>query len=135
MNDTLTQPKVLVVEDEPDALELVAFNLRSANYEVLTAQTGWQGVLQAREHHPQLILLDVMLPELDGFAVCEILRRGEETRTIPIMFLTAWSGEPARVIGFESGGDDYVTKPFSPRELVLRVNRRLRHEPVAAAAS
>ncbi len=131
--DTVVEkPRILVVEDEPDALELVAFNLRNAGYQVITAETGWVGVQQARESHPALILLDVMLPELDGFAVCEILRKDPNTREIPIIFLTAWSSETARLIGYESGADDYVTKPFSPRELVQRVNRRLT-TPMTAA--
>jgi two-component system, OmpR family, alkaline phosphatase synthesis response regulator PhoP len=125
VDTVLEKPKILVVEDEPDALELVAFNLRTAGYQVVTAETGWRGVLAARESHPALILLDVMLPELDGFAVCEILRKDPNTKEIPIIFLTAWSSENARHIGYESGADDYVTKPFSPRELVQRVNRRL----------
>jgi DNA-binding response OmpR family regulator len=120
--------KILVVDDELDVVELLAFNLRREGYEVLTAGNGADALELARREHPDLIVLDVMLPELDGLAVCEILRRQPATATIPILLLTACASEPARVIGFETGADDYVTKPFSPRELALRIRRLLERQ-------
>jgi DNA-binding response OmpR family regulator len=118
--------KILVVDDEPDIVELVAFNLRAEGYDVLTARDGLQALNLAREALPDLIVLDLMLPEMDGLAVCEILRRLPSTAPIPVIMLTAWSNKLSRAIGLETGASDYVTKPFSPRELVLRVNRALR---------
>ena len=118
--------KILVVDDEPDIVELVAFNLRAEGYDVLTARDGLQALNLAREALPDLIVLDLMLPEMDGLAVCEILRRLPSTAPIPVIMLTAWSNKLSRAIGLETGASDYVTKPFSPRELVLRVNRTLR---------
>lgn len=118
--------KILVVDDEPDIVELVAFNLRAEGYDVLTARDGLQALNLAREALPDLIVLDLMLPEVDGLAVCEILRRLPSTAPIPVIMLTAWSNKLSRSIGLETGARDYVTKPFSPRDLVLRVNRTLR---------
>ncbi len=118
--------KILVVDDEPDALELVSFNLKSAGYEVVTADDGNDALKKARQHVPDLILLDVMLPEVDGLEVCKLLRRDPATATIPVIMLTAKAGEIDRVLGLELGADDYVTKPFSPRELVLRVKNLLK---------
>ena len=121
------KPKILVVDDEPDAVELVAFNLKGAGYQVSTAADGEEALRKAREQLPDLIVLDVMLPEVDGLEVCKILRRDGHTADIPIIMLTAKAGEVDRVLGLELGADDYVTKPFSPRELVLRVKRLLRN--------
>ena len=118
--------KVLVVDDEPDALELVAFNLKSAGLDVITASDGTEALKRATQHTPDLIVLDVMLPEVDGLEVCKVLRRDPKTSGIPILMLTAKAAEIDRVLGLELGADDYVTKPFSPRELVLRVKRLLR---------
>jgi phosphate regulon transcriptional regulator PhoB len=120
------KPKILVVEDEPDAIELIAFNLESAGYDVVTASDGREGLKKARSAVPDLIILDLMLPETDGLEVCKILRRDPATSDIPIIMLTAKAAEIDRVLGLELGADDYVTKPFSPRELVLRVKRLLR---------
>jgi two-component system, OmpR family, phosphate regulon response regulator PhoB len=119
------QPRVLVVDDEEDIVELIAFNLRHAGFEVVTAATGLQALARAEEDLPDIILLDAMLPELDGFAVCEILRRTPATAHTPVIFVTSWGSEEARVMGLEFGGDDYVIKPFSPKELVLRVKNIL----------
>jgi len=124
--------KILVVDDEPDIVELVAFNLREDGYEVLTAGNGMDALNLARAALPDLILLDLMLPELDGMAVCEILRDLPSTAAIPVVMLTAWSSEEARVLGLKSGADDYVTKPFSPRELVLRVGKVLNRRAAGA---
>lgn len=118
--------KILVVDDEPDALELVEFNLKAAGYEVVTAADGEEGLKKARTASPALILLDVMLPEIDGMEVCKLLKRDPATAAIPVIMLTAKGAEIDRVLGLELGADDYVTKPFSPRELVLRVKGLLR---------
>ncbi|MDB6112847.1 MAG: histidine kinase [Pedosphaera sp.] len=118
--------KILVVDDEPDLVELVAFNLKAEGFEVITASNGVEALDQARDALPDLIVLDLMLPELDGLAVCEILHRLPATARIPIIMLTAWSTELSRIIGLETGAQDYMTKPFSPRELVIRVNKLLR---------
>jgi two-component system phosphate regulon response regulator PhoB len=123
--------KILVVDDEPDALELVSFNLKSAGYEVVTADNGSEALKKARQHVPDLILLDVMLPEVDGLEVCKLLRRDPATAPIPIIMLTAKAGEIDRVLGLELGAEDYVTKPFSPRELVLRVKNLLKRRNVS----
>ena len=118
--------KILVVDDEPDVLQLVEYNLKAANYEVVTAGDGLEALKKARALVPNLIILDLMLPELDGLEVCKLLRRDSNTASIPIIMLTAKAAEMDRILGLELGADDYVTKPFSPRELLLRVKRLLR---------
>jgi len=118
--------KILVVDDEPDALDLIEFNLKSAGYDVVTAKDGAEALNKARAAAPDLIILDLMLPEMDGLEVCKTLRREEKTARIPIIMLTAKTAEIDRVLGLELGADDYVTKPFSPRELVLRVKSLFR---------
>ncbi len=120
------RPKILVVDDEPDALELIEFNLKSSGFDVLTAADGEAALSLARTHAPDLILLDLMLPEVDGLEVCKILRRDSATSNLLIVMVTAKAAEMDRVLGLELGADDYVTKPFSPRELVLRVKNLLR---------
>lgn len=117
--------KILVVDDEPDAVDLVQFNLKNAGYEVVTAADGAEALRMARNFCPDLVLLDVMLPEIDGLEVCKMLRRDTATAGIPIIMLTAKAAEIDRVLGLELGADDYVTKPFSPRELMLRVKNLL----------
>jgi len=119
-------PKILVVDDEKNILELVRFNLEREGYQVLTALDGAQGLNLARTHVPDLILLDVMLPEMSGLEVCQELRHDAVTKNIPIIMLSARSEELDRVLGLEMGADDYVTKPFSPRELLARIKARLR---------
>ena len=123
----ITKPKILVVDDEPDAVELVEFNLKANGYDVVTAADGEEALEKARAVIPDLIVLDLMLPEVDGTEVCKILRRDPRTQAIPIIMLTAKAAEIDRVLGLELGADDYVTKPFSPRELVLRVKKLLRN--------
>ena len=118
--------KILIVDDEPDALELIEYNLRGAGFLVFTAANGTRAIELARRHLPDVILLDLMLPEVDGLEVCKILRRNPDTMDLPIIMLTAKAEEIDRVIGLEVGADDYVTKPFSPRELVLRIKNILR---------
>jgi len=114
------------VDDEPEAVELVEFNLKKAGFDVITAADGAQALKKARSIQPDLIVLDLMMPEIDGLEVCKILRRDPATARIPIIMLTAKAAEVDRIVGLELGADDYVTKPFSPRELVLRVNKVLR---------
>ncbi len=127
------KPKILVVDDEPDALEVLGFKLREAGYAPLFAKDGARAVAMAREERPALIVLDLMLPEVDGFEVCKILRRDPGTAAIPILMLTARAAEMDRVLGLELGADDYVTKPFSPRELVLRIRKLLARVKAAEA--
>ena len=119
------KPKILVVDDEPDALELIGFNLQRAGFDVLTASDGAQAIRKARNLVPDLIVLDLMLPEVDGLEVCKTLRSESQTASIPVIMLTAKAGEIDRVLGLELGADDYLTKPFSPRELVLRIRNVL----------
>ena len=120
-----TKPKILVIDDEPDAVELIAFNLQGAGFQVVTAADGAEALRKARSTAPDLILLDLMLPEIDGLEVCKLLRRDPATAGIPIVMLTAKASEVDRILGLELGAEDYITKPFSPRELVLRVRKIL----------
>jgi DNA-binding response OmpR family regulator len=118
-------PKILIVDDEPDALELVAYNLKQAGFNVVAAKDGAQALEKVKTASPDLIVLDVMLPEMDGFALCRVFKGAPITARIPIIMLTAKAAEIDRVLGLELGADDYLTKPFSPRELVLRVKKLL----------
>jgi DNA-binding response OmpR family regulator len=127
--------KILVVDDEPDMVELIDTNLTAAGFSVLMAATGQEALRLARTQQPQLILLDVMLPELDGLEICKRLRLDPATRAIPIVMLTARASEIDRVLGLELGADDYVTKPFSVRELVLRVKKLLNRQLPAQAVA
>src|SRR5438132_9266777 len=124
MSASLKQ-KILIVDDEPEAVELVEFNLKQAGYDVASAVDGAEALKKTRALLPSLIVLDVMLPELDGLEVCRMLRRDPATAAIPIIMLTAKAAEIDRVLGLELGADDYITKPFSPRELILRVKKIL----------
>ncbi len=119
---------ILVVDDERDIVELVRYNLAQAGYRVVSATDGRQAVDMARRERPDLIVLDLMLPILTGAEVARTLKQDEKTRAIPILVLTARGEEVDRVVGFELGADDYVVKPFSPRELVLRVQAILRRD-------
>ncbi len=117
---------VLIVDDEADVVDLVRYKLHGAGFEVLTAGDGLAALQQAREHRPDLIVLDLMLPHMNGEEVCRQLKTEPDTAAIPVLMLTA-KGQPAeRIAGLEIGADDYMTKPFSPRELVLRVEAVLR---------
>ena len=124
MSASLKQ-KILIVDDEPDAVEVVEFNLKQAGYDVVSAEDGAEALKKTRALLPSLVVLDVMLPEMDGLEVCKMLRRDPATAAIPIIMLTAKAAEIDRVLGLELGADDYLTKPFSPRELVLRVKKIL----------
>ena len=127
--------KILIVDDEPDALELIKVNLTNAGFTVATAEDGEEAIKKARAILPALILLDLMLPEVDGLEVCKILRQDGATKGIPIIMVTARASEIDRVLGLELGADDYVTKPFSPRELVLRVKSLLRRAQTSEVSS
>jgi two-component system phosphate regulon response regulator PhoB len=118
--------RILVVEDEADLAELVAFNLRREGHEVVVAHDGNTALAEIQRSHPDLVVLDVMLPDISGIEVCRRLRRNPSTVRLPVIMLTARTDEMDRVVGFEVGADDYVPKPFSPRELVLRVEAILR---------
>ncbi|MDH5491633.1 MAG: response regulator [Myxococcales bacterium] len=118
--------RILVVEDEADLAELVAFNLRQGGHEVVSVEGGADALAEIRRRRPDLVLLDLMLPDVGGLEICRRLRRNPETADLPIVILTAKGHEMDRVVGFEVGADDYVTKPFSPRELVLRIEAVLR---------
>ncbi len=118
--------RVLIVDDDPDILRLVSYNLKQAGFEAITADTGRKALETIQRRPPDLVILDLMLPDVDGMEVCRTLRGHESSRLIPIIMLTARGEEIDRVVGFELGADDYVMKPFSPRELVLRVKSILR---------
>ena len=113
--------RVLVVEDDTEMVDLLRFNLQKAGFAIATATDGIEALKKVRSLAPDLTLLDLMLPELDGFSVCEILRQDPDTASIPIIMLTALSNELARMTGLASGANDYFSKPFSPRQLVSRV--------------
>lgn len=121
-----TMHTILVVEDEEDIAELVAFNLRRNEFEVELAADGIQGLAKAKELRPDLIVLDVMMPGLDGFRVFKELKKDNATRTIPVIMLTARGQTEDRIQGLELGAEDYMTKPFSPKELVLRIKNLLK---------
>lgn len=117
--------KILVVEDDAELVELLCFNLKKAGFSVGTASDGIEALKKARSLAPDLILLDLMLPELDGFAVCETLRRDPALADVPVIVLTALSSQLARLTGLDSGANDYITKPFSPKHLLSRVRALL----------
>ncbi|MCK5862362.1 MAG: response regulator transcription factor [Candidatus Hydrogenedentes bacterium] len=120
------KPHILVVEDEEDILELVSYNLKKEGYRVTRAMSGEKALQSVEDEPPQLILLDLMLPEIDGLEVCRRIKRNPETATIPIVMLTAKGEESDIVAGLEQGADDYITKPFSPRVLIARIHAVLR---------
>jgi two-component system phosphate regulon response regulator PhoB len=135
ISDRQAQPgdRILVVDDEPDIIALVAYHLARAGYRVSTASTGMEALHAAREEQPALVVLDLMLPELSGFQVLEKLRADQAFSDIPVLMLTARRDEPDRVQGLSLGADDYLVKPFSPQELVLRVRNILRRTRTKAA--
>jgi two-component system, OmpR family, phosphate regulon response regulator PhoB len=132
---TLPNPTILVVEDEPSQVELLRYNLTKQGYDVRVAMDGEEGLQAAIEDPPDLILLDWMLPNLSGVEVCRQLRRNRTTREIPIIMLTARSEERDKVRGLDIGADDYVTKPYSIKELVARVQAALRRPAASIAAN
>ena len=124
--------KILIVEDERAIVEILKFNLQKEGYETLEALDGEEGLRLAQQQDPDLILLDVMLPKLDGFAVCRALREGGQA--MPILMLTAREEEADKVLGLELGADDYITKPFSMRELLARVKANIRRRSIDTGA-
>jgi len=118
--------KNLIVEDETDVTDLLSLNLRKAGFRVSTAGDGASGLQKARDDRPDFIILDLMLPKMSGLEVCRILKSDTATAQMPILMLTAKAEEIDRIVGLEFGADDYVTKPFSPREVVLRIRAILR---------
>lgn len=128
----MAQEKILIVEDEEDVQELVRYNLEKNGYRTESAMTGREGVQKAQSGHPDLILLDLMLPELDGLEVCKLVKKDAKTASIPVIMLTAKGTEADIVAGLEMGADDYITKPFSPRVLMARVKAVLRRKEMVA---
>lgn len=131
---TTDRPRVLVVEDEQDIRELVAFNLEREGFAVWQAGEGRTGLELAATVQPELVLLDLMLPGMDGFAVCRELKRNEATAHMAVIMLTARGDDMDRILGLELGADDYVVKPFNVRELMLRVRAILRRQPSPSTA-
>ena len=121
--------KILIVEDDHDIVDMVDYNLKEHGYETVSAFNGKKGIESAEKEQPDLIILDIMLPVIDGFEVCKILKNNQKTANIPIIILSAKSQETDKVVGLELGADDYVTKPFSPRELIARIRAILRRGP------
>ncbi|MDZ7761192.1 MAG: response regulator [Desulfovermiculus sp.] len=117
---------VLIVEDDPDILNLLSFTIQNQGYQAIQSRQGEEGLKMARTQRPDIILLDLMLPGMDGISVCKDLKSRVETANIPVIMLTAKGEENDRITGLETGADDYVVKPFSPRELVLRLEAVLR---------
>ena len=118
--------KILVVDDEIDILTLLQYNLEKSGFKVIIAKDGPEAIVLARKEKPDLIVLDIMLPSMEGTEVCKAVRKSEVTGHIPIIMLTAKSEEVDRIVGLELGADDYITKPFSPRELILRIKAVLK---------
>lgn len=122
----MAQKTILIVDDEPDILQLLGYNLEKEGFAVLKASNGAEGVRLALQHLPDAIVLDIMMPEMDGFEACRALRANPSTQPIPILFLTAKSGEIDEILGLELGADDFIQKPISPRLLVSRIKARIR---------
>lgn len=118
--------KILLVDDEPDILEIVGYNLSQEGYQIITANNGAKAVKKAKKERPDLIIMDVMMPEMDGIEACEIIRENPDLKETIITFLTARGEDYSQVAGFEAGADDYITKPIKPKVLVSKVNALLR---------
>ncbi|ETN93788.1 response regulator transcription factor [Zhouia amylolytica] len=118
--------KILLVDDEPDILEIVGYNLSNEGYQVITAKNGAEGVSKARKEQPHLIILDVMMPEMDGIEACEQIRKMPDLQETVVTFLTARGEDYSQVAGFDAGADDYITKPIKPKVLVSKVKALLR---------
>jgi len=122
----VSKQTILVVDDERDLLDLIEYNLKKEGYKVLKAENGEEGISKAKEHKPDLILLDIMMPKMDGLEAVEIMRKDDELKKTPIIFLTARSDEKTEIDGLNKGGDDYITKPISTTKLVSRIKAVLR---------
>ncbi|MES2454687.1 MAG: response regulator transcription factor [Bacteroidota bacterium] len=118
--------KILIVDDEPDILELIEYNLKKEGYQVFLANNGQEGIAVAKKVHPDLIILDIMMPKMDGIEACRLMRAIPEFKTTFMVFLTARSEEYSEIAGFNVGADDYIAKPIKPRALVSRINAILR---------
>ena len=118
--------KILLVDDEPDILEIVGYNLKNEGYQIFTANNGLEAIKSAKKHVPHLILLDIMMPEMDGIEACEKIRKISSLENVIISFLTARGEDYSQVAGFESGADDYITKPVKPKVLVSKIKSLLR---------
>ena len=118
--------KILLVDDEPDILEIVGYNLAQEGYQIVTAENGREAIAKAKKEHPQLIIMDVMMPEMDGMEATEAIRKMPELKDVIITFLTARSEDYSQVAGFDAGADDYITKPIKPKLLVSKVKALLR---------
>jgi DNA-binding response OmpR family regulator len=116
---------ILTVDDESAVTDLIAYHLGRVGHQVFTAASGREALEAVRTHHPDLMILDLMLPDLDGFGVCEILRQNPATATLPVIILSAWTSSEARDVGLELGALEFLCKPFSPLQLVARVNQLL----------
>jgi len=127
--------KILLVDDEPDILEIVGYNLSVEGYQVITADNGVKGVEKAKKHNPHLIILDVMMPEMDGIEACERIRQDASLNNTIITFLTARGEDYSQVAGFDAGADDYITKPIKPKVLVSKVKALLRRLKDAEATT
>jgi len=122
----VSKQTILVVDDERDLLDLIEYNLKKEGFKVLKAENGEEGISKAKEHKPDLILLDIMMPKMDGLEAVEIMRKDDELKKTPIIFLTARSDEKTEIDGLNKGGDDYITKPISTTKLVSRIKAVLR---------
>ncbi len=131
----MAKGKILIVEDDRDIVEMVEYNLREEGYATVSALNGEDGVNLAGREQPDIIILDIMLPIMDGFEVCRTLKSDDATARIPIIILSAKSQETDKVVGLELGADDYVTKPFSPRELIARIRAIMRRGTEQQAGS
>jgi len=121
-----TNQKILIVDDEPDILELVEYNLKKEGYTVYTASNGQEGITLAKKVHPDLIVLDIMMPKMDGIEACRLMRAIPEFKNTFMVFLTARSEEYSEIAGFNVGADDYIAKPIKPRAIISRINAILR---------
>jgi two-component system, OmpR family, alkaline phosphatase synthesis response regulator PhoP len=130
----MASPTILVVEDEADIRKLIQYNLAQERYKVIEAEDGEQALKLLQRSRPNLVILDLMLPGMSGLELCKLLRDRQETAQLPILMLTAKAGEADKVVGLEIGADDYLAKPFSPREMVARVRAILRRAEAAAAS-
>ncbi|MEX0780838.1 MAG: response regulator [Balneolales bacterium] len=122
----MSKPTILIVDDEQDILDLISYNLESEGFEVLKAENGQDGIKLVKQHKPNLVLLDIMMPKMDGLEVCEKLRKEQSVQNIPIIFLTARGDEQTEVDGLDRGADDFITKPISIKKLVSRIKAVLR---------
>lgn len=122
----MSKKTILVVDDEQDLLDLIEYNLKKEGFDVLKAEDGIKGIELAREHSPNLVLLDIMMPNMDGLEVCEVMRDDDKLKNIPIIFLTARGDEKTEVEGLNKGGDDYITKPISTTKLISRIKAVMR---------